>query len=154
MRTTGADAAADAVVRGTGVSFRYDDRPVPHDVDLATAPGEHVALVGASGAGKSTLAALLTGAYPPDTGTVAHRTPPAGRRPGGGTGRRRHEPGRRPAAGPGHPARTAGPHPDAGPGPAPGAGPVGRGRPGPGRAGRTGRRREPGRRARRGDRGP
>jgi subfamily B ATP-binding cassette protein MsbA len=56
-----------APVRGgvvfEGVSFRYHPDPsqpwVLHDISLACAPGETVALVGPSGAGKTTLVSLL-----------------------------------------------------------------------------------------------
>ncbi|KQV05801.1 hypothetical protein ASE03_07965 [Kitasatospora sp. Root187] len=44
--------------------------PVFSALDLALAPGEHLAVVGPSGAGKSTLAALLAGLVPPQQGTV------------------------------------------------------------------------------------
>ncbi|WP_457029392.1 ATP-binding cassette domain-containing protein [Kitasatospora sp. P5_F3] len=44
--------------------------PVFSALDLALAPGEHLAVVGPSGAGKSTLAALLAGLAPPQQGTV------------------------------------------------------------------------------------
>jgi D-xylose transport system ATP-binding protein len=40
------------------------------DVDLDIAAGRVVALVGDNGAGKSTLAKILSGVYPPDSGTI------------------------------------------------------------------------------------
>jgi ABC transporter fused permease/ATP-binding protein len=55
------------------VEFAYPARPdvpVLRGVDLAVAPGEVVALVGASGGGKSTLAALLSRLYDPQRGAV------------------------------------------------------------------------------------
>jgi ABC-type multidrug transport system fused ATPase/permease subunit len=61
----------DGRVRASGVRFAYvPGHEVLHDVDLAVAPGEHVALVGPSGAGKSTLARILAGVHPPDEGSV------------------------------------------------------------------------------------
>ncbi|SHF81621.1 ATP-binding cassette, subfamily B [Jatrophihabitans endophyticus] len=42
-----------------------------HDLDLAVAPGETVALVGETGAGKSTVLKLLARFYDPDAGRVA-----------------------------------------------------------------------------------
>lgn len=53
-----------------GVSFGYGGSWAIRDVDLAIAPGETVALVGASGAGKTTVAALLAGLHVPDRGQV------------------------------------------------------------------------------------
>ncbi|OKK19388.1 hypothetical protein AMK16_14785 [Streptomyces sp. CB00455] len=53
-----------------------------HDITLAVAPGETIALMGRNGAGKSTLLAALTGTLAPTTGQVTvggrspHRTPP------------------------------------------------------------------------------
>jgi ATP-binding cassette subfamily C protein len=61
---------------GAGLSLRRvghsyaADHPVLVDVDLAVAPGETVAVVGASGAGKSTLAALAAGVHDATSGTV------------------------------------------------------------------------------------
>jgi ATP-binding cassette subfamily C protein len=56
-------------LRGVGHSYSAD-HPVLVDVDLAVAPGETVAVVGASGAGKSTLAALAAGVHDATSGTV------------------------------------------------------------------------------------
>jgi ATP-binding cassette, subfamily B, bacterial len=53
-----------------GVEFGYGDQSVLHDVALAIAPRQKVALVGANGTGKSTLLALLARLYDPDRGTV------------------------------------------------------------------------------------
>jgi ATP-binding cassette, subfamily B, bacterial len=52
------------------VTFGYGKRPVVHDLTLAVAPGEHIALVGATGAGKSTVAKLLTRQYDPQSGAI------------------------------------------------------------------------------------
>jgi len=58
-------------LRWHDVSFGYGPTSVLDGVDLAVAPGEHVALVGRSGSGKTTLVQLLLGLYPPDRGTVS-----------------------------------------------------------------------------------
>lgn len=41
-------------------------------IDLTVRPGETLFLVGGNGSGKTTLVKLLTGLYPPDSGTVRH----------------------------------------------------------------------------------
>jgi ABC-type multidrug transport system fused ATPase/permease subunit len=74
------DAEALGPIRGElafeHVSFAYrgrDGAPGPlalDDVDLAVAPGETVALVGATGAGKSTFAKLVARFYDPTRGRV------------------------------------------------------------------------------------
>jgi ATP-binding cassette subfamily B protein/subfamily B ATP-binding cassette protein MsbA len=70
--------AASAIVETTGalrfqnVSFAYaQDRPVLHNVDLAIAPNQIVALVGGTGAGKSTLLSLVPRFYDPTEGSIA-----------------------------------------------------------------------------------
>ncbi len=57
-----------------GVTFHYPSRPSQAalvDFNLAVAPGETVALVGASGAGKSTVFQLLLRFYDPAAGRIA-----------------------------------------------------------------------------------
>ena len=55
-----------------GLTFAYRDEPVLQNLDLAIAPGEKVALVGASGGGKSTLVQLLLGLYSAQSGTIRY----------------------------------------------------------------------------------
>jgi ATP-binding cassette, subfamily B, bacterial len=53
------------------VSFGYEARqPVLSHINLAIAPGEKVAIVGATGAGKSTLVSLVSRFYDPSSGEV------------------------------------------------------------------------------------
>jgi energy-coupling factor transporter ATP-binding protein EcfA2 len=62
---------SETLVEAVGVGFGYDRRsPVVHDVDLALAAGERVALVGPNGSGKSTLGRLLVGLLEPQRGRV------------------------------------------------------------------------------------
>lgn len=53
-----------------GVSMAFGGDPVLHDVSVAVAPGEVLAVVGPSGTGKTTLLRLLAAFEPPDSGTV------------------------------------------------------------------------------------
>ncbi len=65
-------AAADSIgLELDNVSFSYGEGDtVLDDVNLAIAPGEKVALVGASGGGKSTLVQALLGLYPLRSGAI------------------------------------------------------------------------------------
>ncbi|MFJ6137913.1 ATP-binding cassette domain-containing protein [Kitasatospora sp. NPDC092286] len=60
-------AAATATVRLTSLCYAHGPgaEPVFANLDVTTAPGEHLAVVGPSGTGKSTLAALLAGLLAP-----------------------------------------------------------------------------------------
>jgi ATP-binding cassette subfamily B protein len=58
-------------IRFESVSFAYEaNRPVLHDLSLAIAAGESVALVGSTGSGKSTLVKLLLNFYAPSGGRI------------------------------------------------------------------------------------
>jgi ATP-binding cassette subfamily B protein len=59
-------------IRFDSVVYRYQgsERDVLCGVDLAIAPGEHVALVGANGAGKTTMIKLLCRLYDPTEGRI------------------------------------------------------------------------------------
>ena len=67
-------SAAETVIeaRGVGLSYRDGQRHVTalHDIDLAVARGERVALVGPSGSGKSSLLFVLGGLRRPTHGDV------------------------------------------------------------------------------------
>ena len=53
-----------------GISKNFGAVAALTDVELKVAAGEVVAIVGDNGAGKSTLAKVLSGVYPPDTGSI------------------------------------------------------------------------------------
>ena len=62
---------ADGAISFHAVDFSYThDREVLHDVDLAIAPNQIVALVGGTGTGKSTLLSLVPRFYDPTAGNV------------------------------------------------------------------------------------
>ncbi len=64
-------SSAQGAIGFQNVSFGYaQDRHVLHDVDLAIAPNQIVALVGGTGAGKSTLLSLVPRFYDPTSGSV------------------------------------------------------------------------------------
>lgn len=54
-------------------SFAYEHTPVLTDITLSLLPGEYLGIAGASGCGKSTLLRILSGAVPPDEGSLYYR---------------------------------------------------------------------------------
>jgi ABC transport system ATP-binding/permease protein len=57
------------VIEAKGISKSFD-RPVVTDFSLRVERGDRIGIVGPNGSGKTTLVSLLTGALPPDAGTV------------------------------------------------------------------------------------
>jgi ABC-2 type transport system ATP-binding protein len=58
-------------VEARGLVKRYGGREALKGVDLATSPGELVAVIGPNGAGKTTLLSILAGIVKPDGGEVS-----------------------------------------------------------------------------------
>ncbi len=65
-----ARASGKLVVEAEDVSVAYGGRPIVRDFSTRVLRRDRLGIVGANGAGKTTLLKLLTGALPPDAGTV------------------------------------------------------------------------------------
>jgi len=70
VKTVSESGNGCSAVEAARLTVVFSRVPVLRDVDLAVAPGESVALMGANGAGKSTLLKCLAGAVRPSTGQV------------------------------------------------------------------------------------
>ena len=66
-------------IRIESLDVSYGDVPVLHGIDLAVAPGEFIALLGASGCGKTTLLRALAGFIPVAAGRIEVGGEPVGR---------------------------------------------------------------------------
>jgi ABC-2 type transport system ATP-binding protein len=66
------DASPPPLLIVTGVSRTYGERVALSPVDLAVAPGQCVAVMGANGSGKSTLLRIAAGRDMPTTGQVVY----------------------------------------------------------------------------------
>ncbi|WP_149757249.1 metal ABC transporter ATP-binding protein [Roseivivax sediminis] len=58
------------LVSTSGLTVRYGETTVLHDIDLHVDPGEIVTIVGPNGSGKSTLIAAILGGVPPVRGRI------------------------------------------------------------------------------------
>ena len=77
-RATGLAARGAAAIAVEGGSVLAAGHTILEELDVAIAPGEHVAIVGSSGAGKSSLLGLLLGWHRLATGTLRLDGEPAG----------------------------------------------------------------------------
>ena len=68
-------------IRIENLDVSYGDVPVLHGIDLAVAPGEFIALLGASGCGKTTLLRALAGFIPVAAGRIEVGGEPVGALP-------------------------------------------------------------------------
>ena len=58
------------VIEAKGVGKAYDGRPIVENFSTRILRGDRIGIVGPNGSGKTTLIQMLTGALPPDSGTV------------------------------------------------------------------------------------
>ena len=65
-----APRVGDHVTRAEGLSKRYGDKVLFHDLDLTIVPGDRIGIVGPNGAGKTTLVRCLLGDLQQDAGTI------------------------------------------------------------------------------------
>jgi ATP-binding cassette subfamily F protein uup len=65
-----ASLSGKLVIEAIAVDKSYADRPIVRDFSIRIERGDRIGFVGANGSGKTTLINLLTGALPPDAGTV------------------------------------------------------------------------------------
>jgi ATP-binding cassette subfamily F protein uup len=70
LTVTDAEDSGKLVIEAVGVTKAWAGVAVVADVSMRIARGDRVGIVGPNGAGKTTLMNLLTGAIPPDRGTV------------------------------------------------------------------------------------
>jgi ABC transport system ATP-binding/permease protein len=69
--TAGSAAPSGAlVIEAKGIGKSYGGRAIVSDFSTRIQRGDRIGIVGPNGSGKTTLIGLLTGALPPDTGTV------------------------------------------------------------------------------------
>ena len=65
-----ADKSGKLVIEAKNIGRAYGDRSIVDNFSIRIQRGDRIGIVGPNGAGKTTLIEMLTGASPPDTGTV------------------------------------------------------------------------------------
>lgn len=72
-----ADQRAGAILDVNRLTRNFGGLAAVTDLDMFLQPGELVGLIGPNGAGKTTVFNLLTGVYPPSSGTITFRPDPS-----------------------------------------------------------------------------
>jgi ATP-binding cassette subfamily F protein uup len=70
ITATEAQQSGVLVVEAKGIGKSYDGRPIVANFSTRILRGDRIGIVGPNGSGKTTLIQMLTGALPPDSGTV------------------------------------------------------------------------------------
>ncbi len=65
-----ADKSGRLVIEAKGIGKTYDGRAIVDNFSIRVQRGDRIGIVGPNGAGKTTLINLLTGASPPDSGSI------------------------------------------------------------------------------------
>src|SRR6478672_6523588 len=65
-----ADKSGKLIIEAKGIGKSYGDRAIVDNFSIRVQRGDRIGIVGPNGAGKTTLINLLTGANPPDNGTI------------------------------------------------------------------------------------
>jgi ABC transport system ATP-binding/permease protein len=65
-----ADKSGKLVIEAKGISRSYGERRIVENFSIRIQRGDRVGIIGPNGAGKTTLIEMLTGASPPDTGSL------------------------------------------------------------------------------------
>src|SRR6201747_1330863 len=65
-----ADKSGKLIIEAKNIGRTYGDRRIVDDFSIRVQRGDRIGIVGPNGAGKTTLIEMLTGANPPDSGTI------------------------------------------------------------------------------------
>ncbi|MDF3810428.1 ATP-binding cassette domain-containing protein [Rhodopseudomonas sp. BAL398] len=65
-----ADKSGKLIIEAKGIGRVYGERKIVDDFSIRVQRGDRIGIVGPNGAGKTTLINMLTGAAPPDSGTI------------------------------------------------------------------------------------
>ena len=72
LETGESQVSGALVIEAKSIGKAFEARPIVVDFSTRIMRGDRIGIVGPNGSGKSTLAHILTGALPPDEGTVRH----------------------------------------------------------------------------------